>query len=242
MVGASGYTGRAVVRELLRRRVEVIAHVRPDSPYLEHCREEFAEAGATVDTTPWKSQPMRDALERARPSHVFSLLGTTRARARTARGRGEGAPSYDSVDYGLTALLIEACAALHPPPRFIYLSASGVPTLSARPPLGSYYRARWKAEQDLDASGLRAVIARPGFITGGDREEFRPLERLGALLLDAALRIAGATGLKGLRERHRSFTAAELAEALVSLALTDRGGLFHGGILRRYVRGGARTS
>ncbi len=231
VAGATGYTGRAVARELCRRQVEVVAHVRPDSNELDRRTRELEEIGAAVDSSPWEERAMADTLAAVAPSHVFSLLGTTRARARAARAEANGVPTYDSIDYGLTALLIEAACSIHPPPRFIYLSATGV---SASRPRNPYYLARWKAERDLVDSGLRAVIARPGLITGNDREERRYLERIAALLGDRALGAAGRLGAKRLRDRYLSFTASELATALVSLALSDKGGVCKGEILRRY--------
>ena len=53
VAGATGYTGRAVVRELTDRGLECIAHVRPDSPRLEEWRRVFTAMGATFDCTPW---------------------------------------------------------------------------------------------------------------------------------------------------------------------------------------------
>ena len=237
MAGATGYTGRAVVGELCRRQVEVVAHVRPDSKEIGRWTRELDEIGAAVDSSPWDEEAMADTLAAVAPSHVFSLLGTTRARARAARSETDGVPTYDSIDYRLTALLINAACSIHPPPRFIYLSATGV---SSSRPRNPYYLARWKAERDLVDSGLRAVIARPGLIAGGDREKSRPMEQVAALLGDRALAMAGRLGARGLRDRYLSFTADELAWALVSLALSDKGGACEGEVLRRYARGSDR--
>ena len=42
-------------------------------------------------------------------------------------------------------------------------------------------------ERAVAGSGLPYAIARPSFITGPDRDEFRPGERIGAMVSDAAL-------------------------------------------------------
>ena len=221
VAGATGYTGREVVRALVGRGARAVAHVRPDSPRLAEWRERFGEMGAEVDATPWEEPAMRATLARWRPTHVFALLGTTRARGKRADESGGGGAvpdSYESVDYGLTSLLIRATVASSSAgsrPRFIYLSAAGV----REGIKNAYVAARWRAESELRASGLPFVIARPGFITGADREERRPLERVAAVVGNALLAVAGVLGASGLRQRYRSMTGAELAAALVRLAL-----------------------
>jgi uncharacterized protein YbjT (DUF2867 family) len=169
VAGATGYTGREVVRELCRLGVPTVAHVRPDSPRLEDWRARFQALGARTDTTPWTGEAMAEILKALQPSCVFALLGTVRARMKRARaeGRDPERASYDAVDYGLTMILLEAARAWGSSPRFIYLSASGVKPNAA----GSYYRARARAEQALAASGIPYCIARPSFITGPDRDD-----------------------------------------------------------------------
>lgn len=211
VAGATGYTGREVVRAAVAAGVETIAHVRPDSGSLPKWRAHFQEQGASIDTTAWELPAMRATLERLRPTLVFALLGTTRARGRHAPAGVE--ESYETVDYGLSVLLLEAatpCA-----PRFVYLSSAGVGPRAR----GDYLSARWRVEQAIRASGLSHVIARPSFITGPDRDETRVGERVGAAMSDAALSVVGALGGRRLRDRYRSTTNVVLARALVRLAL-----------------------
>ncbi len=54
VAGATGYTGRELVRVLAESGRKVVAHVRPDSSRLDEWRERFAALGATLDTTPWE--------------------------------------------------------------------------------------------------------------------------------------------------------------------------------------------
>ena len=204
-----------MVRELAHRGGRAVAHVRPDSSRVAEWRARFARTGAETDTTPWSAEAMAATLARLAPTHVFALLGTTRARMRQTASRGGAAESYETVDYGLTSLLLRASVAAGSTPRFIYLSSAGVSGTTGN----AYLAARWRAEQELRASGLPYVIARPSFITGPDREERRPLERAGAAAVDVALAVAGALGGRRVRERYRSTTAPVLARALVRLAL-----------------------
>lgn len=213
VAGATGLTGREVVRQLTSRSVRTIAHVRPDSARVGEWRERFAECGALVDTTAWQEAALSARLQALAPEVVFALLGTTRARGKQAeRERGQR-DTYESVDYGLTALLLRAALRTASRPRFVYLSALGVSD-DAR---GGYYHARAKVERELRASGLPFTIVRPSFIVG-ERDESRPGERIGSTLADAALSVASSLGAKRLRQRYHSISGRELAARLVELA------------------------
>jgi uncharacterized protein YbjT (DUF2867 family) len=210
VAGATGYTGRDVVRILLDRGVRTIAHVRPDSSRADQWRTTFESQGAAVDSTPWNNAAMTRTLTALQPTHVFSLLGTTRARRRESAARGS-VESYESVDYELTATLIRAALASGSRPRFVYLSSFGVREHSSNP----YLMARWRAESVLRASGLPFTIARPSFITGPDRDESRPLERVSAVIANAAAGVARVFGADRLAGSVRSMTGRELAAGLV---------------------------
>jgi nucleoside-diphosphate-sugar epimerase len=209
VAGATGYTGRQVVRELRRQGIETFAHVRPDSSRLDRWRGEFARVGAAVDTTRWELGAMVATLRRLQPDLVFALLGTTRARARR-----EGGGDYGAVDLGLTLLLLDAVKEAVPQARFLYLSAMG-----ARPGTRNPYLAvRVTVEAALRDSRLSWVIARPAFVTGPDREESRPVERVASVSVDAALSIAGLFGGTRLQRRFASLDATTLARGLVRAA------------------------
>ncbi len=213
VAGATGYTGREVVRSLRARSVETYAHARPGSAALAKVEPLFSGLGAILDATPWEQSALTTTLERLRPDVVFALLGTTKARGREAAQRGEdpSAQSYEAVDYGLTAMLLRAVRAAGLRPRFVYLSSAGVTDGSANP----YLAVRARFERELRESGVPFTIARPSFITGPDRDESRPLERLGATLADGALGVLGALGGKSLRDRYRSNDAQTLGASLV---------------------------
>jgi uncharacterized protein YbjT (DUF2867 family) len=217
VAGATGYTGREVVRICCERDVDTIAHIRPGSSKLERDRELFEEYGATVDTTAWEDDAMTEAMRRHRPTVVFGCLGTTRARKRAADPDERDDETYEAVDYGLTKMLALACVTAEIEPKFVYVSAIGV-----KPnPSNAYMKARWKAENYLRHSPLPWVFARPSFISGDNREESRPLERFGAVAGDVVLGALGSIGFKDLRDKYASLTNTQLATALVELALDD---------------------
>lgn len=215
VAGATGYTGRSVVPELVEdSRVDrTVAHIRPESSKLESMTGAFESLGAEVDTTPWNDDSFCSRFEALKPDLIFCLIGTTRARRRDADDKD--AETYEAVDYGLTALLIRACVTAKIRPKFVYLSSMGVRDSA----VSSYLRARFKAENYLKHSELPYVIARPSFISGEDRSESRPLERFGSVVSDAALGLAGALGARELRDTYQSMTGAQLAAALVDVAL-----------------------
>lgn len=213
--GATGYAGRAVVHELRRRGVPTVAHVRPDSPSLPRWREEFGRAGATVDTTPWEEAAIAATVAGLRPAHLFLLLGTTRARAADPARRSAVADDYEAVDFGLTAMAIRAAAPLQPPPHLTYLSAMGAGGSGGN----AYLAVRNRVERILREGPNPWLVARPGFVTGPDRDERRPLERGAAIVADGVLAVVGRLGGRAFADRWRSIDAGELARGLVSLAL-----------------------
>jgi uncharacterized protein YbjT (DUF2867 family) len=217
VAGATGYTGREVVRELRAHGVPAIAHVRPDNPRVAQWEARFQAYYAVIDTTPWELHAMREAMQRWQPTHVFALLGTTRSRARAARKTG-ASDSYQSVDYGLSAMLLQALQLSGFQARFIYLSSIGV-SEHAR---AEYMQVRWRMESELRASKVPHVIARPAFISGDDRDEFRLAERVLARMSDGFFNAAAAVGVKTLRNRFGSLTGPQLARALVIAALDPR--------------------
>jgi uncharacterized protein YbjT (DUF2867 family) len=213
VAGATGYTGREVVRALRSQGIRTLAHVRPDSPHGASFGARFFALGAEPDSTPWRPEAMAATLARARPDLVFALLGTTRRRMRRAAAAG-AEESYQTVDYGLTRMLLDAAVACGTRPRFVYLSSMGVSPRSQIP----YVKVRARLEEELRRSGIPFTIVRPSFITGPDRDEDRPLERVGAALVNGVVGILARAGYHGA-DRWRSRTAAELAGALVRLAL-----------------------
>ena len=213
VAGATGYTGREVVAAVRRRGVETIAHVRADSRDRDRWTTRFAALGAQVDHTAWTAEAMAQMFVARRPSVVFALLGTTRARA----GReGIGDP-YETVDYGLTEMLRAGAVAAGHAPLFVYLSAYGATEQGSN----RYLVVRGRMERQLREGPLPFLIAQPLFITGSDRDEGRMGERVASVVLDGVLGAVATLGGTRWRDRFASMTGAALAEGLVSLALAD---------------------
>jgi uncharacterized protein YbjT (DUF2867 family) len=219
IAGATGYTGREVVRECVARGLETVAHVRPDSSRLEHWRAHFEGLGARVDTSVWSLAAIEATLADLQPTQVHALLGTTRKRSKQNRGSGSGsevADTYEAVDYGLSIMLLEAALACGSKPRFVYLSALGADGRS----VNAYMGVRKRVEAAIRGSGLPYLVARPGFITGDDRDETRAAERVASIAGDGLLRVLAKLGAKRMQARYSSLTGAQLGAAIVELACT----------------------
>jgi uncharacterized protein YbjT (DUF2867 family) len=213
VAGATGYTGREVVAALRRRGVETNAHVRADSRDRERWTTRFAAIGAQVDHTAWTAEAMASTLAARRPSVVFALLGTTRARA----GREGVTDPYETIDYGLTEMLRAGAVTAGHSPLFVYLSAYGATEQGGN----RYLLVRGRMERQLREGPLPFLIAQPLFITGSDRDEGRLGERVGSVLLDGALGAVAELGGSRWRDRFASMTGATLAEGLVALAVAN---------------------
>ncbi len=212
VAGATGFVGRAVVPALIARGAKVVAHVRPDTARLAEWRERFGAMGATVDTAAWDVDALAAALRAAAATHVFCLIGTTRGRA---KADGVAGNIYETIDLGLTRLLVSAAAKAGGKPRFVYLSSVGASSSSSSP----YLKARGRAEDVVRGGGLPWLIARPSIISGDGRDDGRPGERAAGVMADGLLAMAGMFGGKKLRARYRSTTPDTLATALVRLGL-----------------------
>lgn len=212
VAGSTGYSGRAVVRELLRKGYRVVAHVRPDSPDRDARCAALRAEGAEPDSTPWEAPAMEETLARLQPDVVFALLGTTARRARAAAEAGLPAESYSSVDGALSLLLLGAARASPSRPKFVYLSALGA---GGR---GAYLSVRGEVEAAVRASGLPFLIARPAMLSGSDRAEPRRAERAATRISDALLDAAALLGARRLRDRLSSLDATTFARGLVAMA------------------------
>lgn len=209
VLGATGFVGREVVRQLAVRGTRVVAHVRPDSSSLDRWRTTFGEQGATVDTTAWSASALDVRFTELAPAQVYILIGTTRKKAKAEALEGD---IYERIDLGLTQIAVEAAQRSGVAPRLVYLSSVGADKTARSP----YLRARGKAEDVVTSSGLPWVIARPSLIVG-DRDESRPGEAAAAVVADGLLAVASVLGGKRLRARYRSTTGDRLAAALIRL-------------------------
>lgn len=214
IAGATGYTGRHLAEVLLERGADVCAHVRPDSPSLDSWREHFSELGAELSTAPWTPEGIEDALQVFAPTHIFLLLGTTKSRARGETGSAV-AETYEAVDYGLSSMTIDAAGRSAADARVVYLSSLGVKEGTSN----AYLAARARVERELAESALDWVVVRPSFISGDDRGESRPAERIAAIASGAFIGGLRLVGARKTANTLRSRTGRELAEGLAVAAL-----------------------
>jgi len=217
VLGATGFVGREVVRQLCVRGTKTYAHVRPDSKQLAEWRTRFSELGAEVDTTAWDAAAMAARLREVRPAQVYVLIGTTRSKAKADSVEGN---IYEAVDLGLTRIAVEAARASETQPRIVYLSSVGADA-TAR---SAYLKARGQAEDVVKSGGLPWVIARPSIITG-ERDDGRFGEKTAAVVGDGLLAVAGVLGGKKLRQRYKSTTPDVLASALIRIGEAPESGL-----------------
>jgi uncharacterized protein YbjT (DUF2867 family) len=225
VLGATGFVGREVVRQLTVRGANTVAHVRPDSHRLAEWTERFVALGATVDTSPWNIAELGARVRELAPSQIYILIGTTRSRARSEQVQGD---IYEAIDLGLTQLAVDAVKHAATPTRIVYLSSVGADE-GAR---SAYLRARGKAEALVRNAGLPWAIARPSLIMG-NRDESRPGSAVAAFVGDGLLALAGVMGGKQLRGRYRSTTADVLASALIRIGeAPDHDRIYEGDDLR----------
>jgi uncharacterized protein YbjT (DUF2867 family) len=207
VLGATGFVGREVVRQLAVRATPVVAHVRPKSA--GEWKPKLEALGAKVDTSEWDAAQLSAAIDAAGTKQLYILIGTTKSRAKAESVDGD---IYEKIDFGLTRIAVDAAITSKAKPRLVYLSGLGADA-NAR---GAYMKARGKAEDAVRGSGLPWVIARPAIITG-ERDESRPGERAGAIVGDGILAVAGLFS-KNLKTKWSSTTPDVLASALIRLA------------------------
>ena len=217
VAGATGYTGNAVVKYLSELGIACTAHIREHSANLDTKRAQLESYGATVVVTPWTAEKIQGLLLNCQPTHVVSALGITKSGAKKEHARLGTAPTYSSVDRDLSLMIYTAATELEQPPRFVFVSSMGADGAQ-----NNYIRARYEVEQTILNGALPYFIARPGFITGSDRPESRPLEQGAAMIWDAALTSLSWVGFRKLRQNYASMSATTLATSLVRHALHNQ--------------------
>ena len=208
VLGASGFVGREVVRQLCVRGTKTVAHVRPTS--LEKWKPTFEQMGATVDAAAWDAAALAARMREIKPAQVYILIGTTRGAAKRDNVEGN---IYEAIDLGLTQIAVDAARASETKPRIVYLSSVG----ASKSASSAYLAARGKAEDVVTGSGLPWAIARPSIITG-DRDESRVGEKTAGIVGDGLLAVVGVLGGKKLRDKYRTTTPDILASALIRMA------------------------
>lgn len=190
LAGASGLVGGELLSLLLAdasfdRVVAVGRRVltKEKHPKLESVTVDFADKESFAHLEP--------------PKIAFCTLGTTIKKAGSQS-------AFESIDHD--AVVVFAKAALAKGARsFVHVTSIG-----SDPNASSFYlRVKGQTERDVAALGFETVVAlRPSFLDG-DREESRPLERVG-------LSVARALG--PVLGRYRPTSVAAVARSMIANA------------------------
>jgi uncharacterized protein YbjT (DUF2867 family) len=194
VAGASGLVGAQAVAELAGLD-GVETHI------LMRRVPEKAPLGVMVhalDPIDWAN-----AIAAMKPDVAISCLGTT---MRTAGSK----EAFRAVDFDLVVAVAKA-ARTAGARQMIAVSTVGASAKGSN----FYLKTKGEAEDAMTALGFeRLDLLRPGLLTGGERPDSRPGERIGILLspLTDLLMIGGLS-------RYRSIPSAKVAQAAVTLAL-----------------------
>jgi uncharacterized protein YbjT (DUF2867 family) len=162
VAGATGATGRNVMRQGLARGLHVAAHLRPKSAQSELAREWPRTAVVELSDGETLVEMMRGY------TTVLQLIGTMRKRF--AAG-----DTYETSDIGTTRQLVEA-AKRAGVDHVVLLSSVG-----AGRPVGAYLKAKAEAERLVRESGIDWTVVRPPAFEGEYHHPpalLRPLTRL----------------------------------------------------------------
>ena len=154
VAGATGYTGRALMRAIRTREDGVEA-----AAARAHGRQARRRDAVVCD--PRDVAALTAGMRGC--DAVVQLIGTVKARF------AEG--DYDDIDYGTTVALGEAAKAAGVP-RLLLLSSVG-----AGSPRGRYLAVKRKTEEWVERSGLEYTIVRPSVIVGEGRRGAQVLGR-----------------------------------------------------------------
>ncbi len=186
VTGATGFVGRHVVRELLRRGVLPVAAARDPS----RARNLLPE-GVEVRRADLSPESLEMAF--AGCDAVVHLVAVIVER---------GEETFDSVNVGGTQAAVEA-ARRAGVTRFVHMSAFG----AGPDPRFPYLRSKWLGEEVVRGSGLAWTILRPSVILGEGAGFLHPILTLARFSPVYPLPLGGRT-------RFQPVAAADVAEAV----------------------------
>ena len=159
ITGATGFVGRHITAQLLRRGHRVRALVR------DRRRAKFLEAGgvALVEGPLDDRDALAALLDGAEAAvHLVGVIVES------------GAATFDAVHVEGTRRMLDAALASRVR-RYVHMSALGARADERATP---YHRTKWQAEELVRNSGLAAAILRPSLINGPENAPIRMLARL----------------------------------------------------------------
>ena len=183
IAGGAGKVGRRLIRALVEAGEEV-ASLDRNPGHADAVRE----AGAT---------PVTCDLERAGlPAIATAIDGLDAAVFAVGAGPGSGPESKWTIDYAGALKLIAACK-LAGVQRYVMVSSIGAdPDASGDDTFAAYLRAKGRADEDLQKSGLDYTVVRPTSLTddpGAGRVEAGAAVERGRIPRDDVAAVLAAT-------------------------------------------------
>jgi uncharacterized protein YbjT (DUF2867 family) len=178
VTGATGFVGRAVVRELLAKGLRPVCLVRSAEKLRAQHPEVDPERFTPIVGSLKDRGALRDAADVSQAAiHLVGIII-----ARPLRGQ-----TFAAVHMRGTANVVDAVqqAGIR---RYVHMSALGT-----RPDAASaYHRTKWAAEEYVRRSGLDWTIFRPSLIHGPDGEFMRLMKRFMCGFLPPAIPYFGS--------------------------------------------------
>lgn len=163
VTGATGFVGRAVVRELCARGLRAVCLVRS----AEKLRRQHPELGSDritpVEGSLRSAKALREAASQCQAAiHLVGIIV-----ARPLRGQ-----TFHAIHVGGTRAVLDALQDTGVG-RYAHMSALG----TRENAVAMYHRTKWEAEEAVRGSGLDWTILRPSLIHGPDGEFMQFLKR-----------------------------------------------------------------
>lgn len=166
VTGSTGFVGRYVVRELLKRKYRIICPVRNESK----AKALFGE-DVTIEWVNFEDvDSIRVVLEEHEPDAVIHLIGILFE----IKSKGF---TFEKVHKEFTENIYKACEGL-PVKKFIYMSALGT---SPKAP-SKYHKTKYEAEIIVKNGELPYTIFRPSLIVGPEQKLFFDMDRISKFL------------------------------------------------------------
>ena len=166
VTGGTGFIGRRIVRELLKRGHSVRLLVRDHAKLRQAFGSPLPDGLSSVQGDVCDARALGELLRGV--TACVHLVGIIR------EVRGEGLPqTFERMHVRATQAIVDACKAAGVS-RYVHMSALGVGPDGKSP----YQQTKWQAELIVRRSGLDWTIFRPGLVHGADGEFVQMMNKL----------------------------------------------------------------
>lgn len=160
ITGGTGFVGRYVVKEALKRGYDVHLIVRN----LNKAKNLFNEKINLHPLSDFsREEKLKEIIDHVKPDYVIHLIGIIQE----IKSKNI---TFEKVHYEYSKILYEILKQ-NPPKRIIHMSALGVDEKAP----SKYHITKLKAEKELIKSGMSYAILRPSFILGPEQLLFMKL-------------------------------------------------------------------